>query len=285
MAKPNATQSFINHSNMLILSTKIIINVFSFFVSSNYFLQDSDEYKVQNKSIHLFFNWKAFSFDLFDASLLEKNTFDKAGLTDCLPLFLSLRWSTSRTVLMERLLITLPGVTNGSVSGSMFGYPFQGSPGRNSAKQTRHSVIYATMAQRHARPSELLCNILFQCKIWLEHVKHLWSEWDRTWWPVDIGGTMRWFGTAGPAISHRARRTDGSITGIDEVIWTKGWVFKPQARCYSTYSKIISIRHFCTLSRQHIKNIFWWDKIRAAQLWQKYWCLFLSLLNKKLLCV
>lgn len=28
-----------------------------------------------------------------------------------LPLFLSLRWSVSRTVLMERLLMTLPGVT------------------------------------------------------------------------------------------------------------------------------------------------------------------------------
>lgn len=27
------------------------------------------------------------------------------------PLFLSLRWSVSRTVLMERLLMTLPGVT------------------------------------------------------------------------------------------------------------------------------------------------------------------------------
>lgn len=110
----------------------------------------------------------------------KKNTWiavytDIAGLTDCLPLFLSLRWSTSRTVLMERLLITLPGVTNGSVSGSMFGYPFQGSPGRNSAKQTRHSVIYATMAQRHARPSELLCNILFQCKIWLEQVKSIYE--------------------------------------------------------------------------------------------------------------
>ena len=38
-----------------------------------------------------------------------------------LPLFLSLRWSVSRTVLMERLLMTLPGVTYGSVSGSMLG--------------------------------------------------------------------------------------------------------------------------------------------------------------------
>lgn len=27
------------------------------------------------------------------------------------PLFLSLRWSTSRTVLIERLFMTLPGVT------------------------------------------------------------------------------------------------------------------------------------------------------------------------------
>lgn len=38
-----------------------------------------------------------------------------------LPLFLSLRWSVSRTVLMERLFMTLPGVTKGSVSGSMLG--------------------------------------------------------------------------------------------------------------------------------------------------------------------
>lgn len=37
------------------------------------------------------------------------------------PLFLSLRWSVSRTVLMERLLMTLPGVTYGSVSGSTLG--------------------------------------------------------------------------------------------------------------------------------------------------------------------
>lgn len=33
----------------------------------------------------------------------------------------SLRGSAWRTVLMERLLMTLPGVTKGSVSGSMLG--------------------------------------------------------------------------------------------------------------------------------------------------------------------
>ena len=63
---------------------------------------------------------------------LYKDRKKKRKRKHSLPLFLSLRWSTSRTVLMERLLITLPGVTKGSVSGSMFGYPFQGSPGRNS---------------------------------------------------------------------------------------------------------------------------------------------------------
>lgn len=113
---------------------------------------------------------------------------------------------------------TLPGVTSGSFSGSIFCSPFHGTPGWNSVSNTIKREVREVVILQSCCASEGLNNAFegHQPKPTLHWV---------TWWPVDAGAignliTIR-FGTW-PAVRNSYGRAGGRLTVLDQIIAAVG---------------------------------------------------------------